>query len=126
MTTYGDEFVILFHKVSEHEGRGDHWDLMLQDQDRLLTWELMRRPEAGMTITAKRLPDHRLAYLDFEGALSENRGIVSRWEKGRLLWLSKSPTRLAARLVNDRLDWRVEVTIESDQSISVSVFESGD
>jgi len=125
MTKPLDEFVILFHQVPKQADRRDHWDLMLQDQDRLLTWELASRPEVGATVRATRLPDHRLTYLDFEGPLSKNRGIVSQWEKGRFQWLTQSQSQWIVRLINRRIDWRVDINIV-DQSLSISIFEFDD
>ncbi len=36
----------------------------------------------GAHIAALALPEHRLAYLDYEGPVSGNRGSVKRWDAG--------------------------------------------
>lgn len=63
--------------------RPSHWDLMVENGDSLLTWELETLPEAvtgGQPLPwlARRLPDHRYVYLDYEGMLSGGRGQVAR------------------------------------------------
>jgi hypothetical protein len=59
-----------------------HWDLMLEDGGVLRTWRLLEEPAVGRTVPAEKLPDHRLAYLDYEGPVSGDRGNVVRWDYG--------------------------------------------
>ena len=75
-------FVILHHTVHG----GEHWDLMLEQGNTLLTWQLLREPFelASLPIPARRIGDHRKAYLDYEGSLSRNRGDVRRVGEGRV------------------------------------------
>lgn len=69
--------------VLEHDSpRGRHWDLMLEQGGVLLTWALAEPPQAGRTIAAEALGDHRAAYLDYEGPVSGGRGSVTRWDHG--------------------------------------------
>jgi len=42
--------------------------------------------------------DHRLEYLDYEGVVSGNRGIVRRLDRGELVWLETGPNLLVARI----------------------------
>ena len=78
-------FVVLFHQVPLDSPRQDHWDLMLESDGVLETWALDSEPSAGRTISAKRLVEHRLAYLEFEGEISGGRGSVRRIWKGTFL-----------------------------------------
>ena len=73
-------FVILQHEV---EG-GEHWDLMLEYGNVLVTWRLAREPtdQASLPIVAKRIFDHRKSFLDFEGPLRGGRGHVQRADAG--------------------------------------------
>ena len=75
-------FVILRHEVSDDTRRGLHWDLMLEDEGVLRTWALAEEPHLEATIDAVQLPDHRMAYLDYEGDVSGGRGRVSKWDVG--------------------------------------------
>ncbi len=72
-----ERFVIL-----RHVGHGeDHYDLMFADGDVLATWQVPVSPvelSAGESVPAVQLPDHRLAYLAYEGPVSGGRGRVSR------------------------------------------------
>ena len=70
-------FVIL-----EHDHPHLHWDLMLEVAGVLRTWRLAIPPRPGATGEATPLGDHRIAYLDYEGPVSGNRGAVRRWDAG--------------------------------------------
>ncbi len=70
-------FVIL-----EHDHPTLHWDLMLEHGAALRTWRLAEPPQAGKTVAATALADHRRLYLDYEGPVSGNRGQVRRWDAG--------------------------------------------
>ena len=71
-------FVIL-----EHDHPTLHWDLMLEADGVLKTWRLARPPlREHASIAATKLADHRLAYLDYEGPVSGDRGTVTRWDRG--------------------------------------------
>lgn len=73
-------FVILHHTQSD----GEHWDLMLEEGEVLLTWRLSADPTVSGSnrIAAERVADHRPAYLTYEGELSGGRGFVRRIESG--------------------------------------------
>jgi len=77
-TTGEFRFVVLEHDSP----RGRHWDLMLQQGDRLRTWALAAPPDTPGPIPAEPLADHRLVYLDYEGPISGGRGTVRPWDKG--------------------------------------------
>ncbi len=55
---------------------------MLEFADSLRTWALRNEPMSADTIAAKALPDHRLAYLDYEGPVSGERGSVVQYDRG--------------------------------------------
>ena len=59
-----------------------HWDLLLEDGDKLLAWRLLQEPTANIPVSAEVLPDHRLLYLDYEGPVSGDRGTVYQWDSG--------------------------------------------
>jgi len=69
--------------VLEHTGpQGLHWDFMLETQEALTTWAIAEPPDAAPQVAAEALPDHRKAYLDYEGPISDERGSVTRWDRG--------------------------------------------
>jgi hypothetical protein len=94
-------FVIL-----HHQGHGDeHWDLMLEREGRLLTWQLPREPwgPRGSPVAARKIGDHRLAYLNYEGPISGGRGTVRRVDRGPLIWISQAADRFEFTIQGMRL-----------------------
>jgi hypothetical protein len=87
-------FVVLIH---DHPAL--HWDLMLEKEAGLRTWRLERAPGEAGPIAAESLADHRLAYLDYEGPVSGNRGSVRRFDRGEYALLEETDSRLEVKLV---------------------------
>lgn len=82
---------------------------MLQRGQVLATWRLARLPvglKADDKVPAEELPDHRLAYLDYQGPLSRNRGTVRRVDRGRYDLLSRNRGGWTVRLRGRRLRGR--------------------
>ena len=113
-------FVLLTHECSLPSA--SHWDLMLEHAGVLLTWRLSQLPEAwrsvapgvggGLTqLEAERIADHRIAYLDYEGPISGNRGRVTRWDRGHYNRLEETTDSLRVELEGDRVRGVVELPI---------------
>lgn len=75
-------FVVLRHEMPAGAARPSHWDFMLECGGVLRTWALPQLPNAFEPQIVESLPDHRLAYLEYEGEVSGGRGSVSRWDAG--------------------------------------------
>lgn len=75
-------YVILRHDLPAQDGRGLHWDLMLETDSGLKTWALDAEPASATSIPATLLADHRLEYLVYEGPVSNGRGKVTQWDYG--------------------------------------------
>ncbi len=88
-------FVILCHSLPSGES---HWDFMLESGEVVRTWALSSEPAEDKAIAAKPLPDHRLAYLDYEGPISGDRGHVSRWDAGTFEFEQDDRTKAIVRL----------------------------
>ena len=97
-------FVILRHEFSQSQQRDTHWDLMLEQQGALRTWALASEPDAETEIAAEALPDHRLAYLAYEGPVSGNRGSVTRWDAGEYEPLVDLPDEVLVKFRGTRLN----------------------
>lgn len=74
-------FVIQEHRTGDG---GRHWDLMLEDGERLLTWRLGAGPETMGTeaIEAEKSFDHPLRFLTYEGPVQQGTGRVQIAEAG--------------------------------------------
>jgi hypothetical protein len=108
-------FVLLYHKLPPGSARESHCDLMLEVGDVLRTWSFAALPStwrnladsasaheiciAGTNVVvAQQLPDHRLAYLEYEGLVSEGRGHVSRLDAGTFQKIRQSTQKWAVEL----------------------------
>lgn len=94
-------FVILHHTTPD----GEHWDLMLEHGDVLLTWQLLKEPTGpeSLPIPAKRIGDHRKLYLDYEGPLSGGRGEVRRIDTGTVEFTCLNDSRVQFQLRGSNL-----------------------
>src|SRR5262245_61559573 len=94
--------------ILEHDHPFLHWDLMLEEGETLATWRLSALPgRERLVIPAERIGAHRLAYLDYEGPLSGNRGRVNRWDVGVYVQEQESPT--VYRLKGGRWQGKIEI-----------------
>ena len=75
------KYVIHFHKTDT-----DHYDLMLEDNNTLLTWQIdiddILNILDGSPAMIKRINDHRSEYLTYEGPISCDRGMVQIYDTG--------------------------------------------
>jgi hypothetical protein len=111
-----NRFVILLHKSVAVE----HWDVMLEvlvdGCGQLETWSIspqanLHETESGnlnyklksFSCPAKKLPYHRIAYLDYEGEISNNRGNVKRIDKGKYQKINDNKFRLYGKLLDGEL-----------------------
>ena len=86
-------YSVLHHRVPEDSGRENHFDLLLENFGALATWEVLYWPPTTTETenqSARRLPDHRLEYLEFEGSLSNDRGQVKRVCEGTFQFVSQT------------------------------------
>ncbi|MCC6423647.1 MAG: hypothetical protein IT447_09245 [Phycisphaerales bacterium] len=88
-------YVILHHQGIE----SPHYDLMVETAEgsALRTWRIDRWPPMNGEI-ATPLPDHRRAYLEYEGPLTNHRGHVRRIDAGTCLIQLNSTEQLIVQL----------------------------
>ncbi len=98
-------YVILQHESPS----GLHFDFMLEMGGVLKTWSLAQPPAPGVDMEAKALPDHRPAYLDYEGPISGDRGSVTRWDRGTYEVETQSESELTVQLNGEKLNGRVSL-----------------
>lgn len=106
-------FVILEHSPGLAGPRVRHWDFMLEAGDSLRTWALAAEPAIGATVEATALPDHRPAYLEYEGPVSGDRGTVARFDRGEYQVESESPASLCVTIAGSRLRGKARLQQES-------------
>jgi hypothetical protein len=94
--------------------RGTHYDLMLEHGGKLLTWAIPEPPRAGLRTCATKLPDHRLAYLEYEGPVSDNRGDVRRADAGEYLVSQWDDTAMKLELRSPNGDLHVELRHQAE------------
>jgi len=95
-------------RILTHDFPFEHWDLLIESDNQLLTWRLLKEPlishaEEALEVTAEQLNAHRLIYLEYEGPVSGNRGSVAEWDRGTCEVLSRQPHRLHMRFDGQRL-----------------------
>jgi hypothetical protein len=88
---------------------------MLETGGVLATWALEDLPAAGQQVSAERLADHRIDYLDFEGPVSGNRGAVTRWDAGRYRVESQTAAAWHVRIRGSQLDGQLVLEAEVDE-----------
>src|SRR5262245_64668801 len=101
-----------------------HWDLMLEVDGALRTWRLSAPPEPEFDVAAEPLGDHRLAYLDYEGPVSGDRGYVTRWDAGIVEWLYDDANAMRVRLSGEKLDGELTLQASDDGMLKCRYFPS--
>ena len=94
----------------EHQWNGIHYDFMLEIGGALRTWSLGTPISPGVDIAARELPDHRLAYLDYEGPISGDRGVVRRLDRGTFATRTWEFDRIEVELDGDQLNGPLRLT----------------
>lgn len=107
-------FVLLWHDVEQMPNRKSHFDLLLEDQGSFVTIELCQLPNLQTEVLGTTLPRHRLAYWDLQGALSENRGHVTRVTRGEFTIIQTAPGTLDLWLCSTDLSAMLQVRWQPD------------
>lgn len=92
---------------------------MLEHGAVLETWAIDMPIQVGVDMVSRKLPDHRLAYLDYEGEVSGGRGEVSRYDRGAFESLDWTEKLVRVKLRGGRFLVNVEIRsleIERDEA----------
>ncbi len=133
-------FVLLYHRCPLEQEKPSHWDWMLEHGQALWTWQLLELPASwrvaladrvvprmpskiSETVSIRRLPDHRLAYLDHEGPVSAGRGEVKRCDSGTYQFIRQESGLLVIDMQGTMLRCRVEVK-ENKLTVKAPEFRS--
>ena len=126
-------FVVLHHVMPPLSDRPDHWDLMLEKESSavldpaektLETWALDAQPSIGRTIGARKLPDHRAYYLDNDGPLSDDRGVVTRQMCGEFEWILNGLDKKQIKLFTEDQIWTLIIRKVNSVDFEVEITES--
>jgi len=119
-------FVLLRHETPPGYARGLHWDFMIEADGALRTWALTESPleiisgvQGPRKIDAEALPDHRIAYLEYQGEIAGNRGAVTRCEQGTCQILRSSENELLLQLHGQQLVGQALLQSQSSNSVGV-------
>ena len=82
--------------VQQHFRDADDWhfDLMLECKDALVTFSTPVPPDETdrLPCVARQLPNHRLAYLEYQGEISGGRGWCQIHDQGAMEWIEPAET----------------------------------
>lgn len=109
------QFVLLHHRLPPDSDRPDHFDLMLEDGDSLLTWAVADFPHERSQL-AEELPRHRMAYLTYEGPVSKNRGQVKRVAAGSFEWLQRADGEWIVELNSPALSGKLHLQRQDEKT----------
>ncbi len=89
---------------------------MLQRGDVLATWQLLSEPvdPTSLPVSARKIADHRLEYLTYEGPVSRNRGTVTRVDSGTVQYECFDADEAVIRLTGERLQGRFTLSGSGD------------
>ncbi len=99
--------------VLHHDHPFAHWDLLLETPAGCWTWRLRAAPDSPGEISAERIADHRALYLNYEGPVSGDRGVVTQWDAGEFVWLTATADRAAGLMHGKTWCGRIELSADS-------------
>jgi hypothetical protein len=109
-------FVILRHEIGVEFERTDktHFDWMFEVRGKLRTWSTVPiSVSEGTEVDAEQLADHRIDYLDFEGEISGNRGVVTRVAEGHYELVDETEDLFIATLSLRDLSSEEDLTVKT-------------
>jgi len=115
-------FVILRHVDRE----GTHFDLMIEYKDVLWTWKFSEWPDGvgEKSHIGQRIADHRPIYLEYEGPISGDRGMVTRVDWGDCIIEQESHDGYLVRFSGTIFTGRFSLTPAASQSWALRRLEA--
>lgn len=106
--------------IQTHSGCGPlHYDMMLACGEVLATWRFAAQPtdaSPARTMMCERIQDHRLAYLSYEGPVSNGRGRVDIFDGGEYDAIAADDGRWEFVLHGRRISGRFELVRRGEGS----------
>ena len=115
-------FAILLHKTDQSNS---HYDLLFEDDMSLLSWKMEDCPfiEKKWLNIKKNFP-HRKLYLDYEGEIYNNRGIVERIDFGTYDFINRKTLSLKGEKLSGSIRFEFDPDME-DNRIFFTADENG-
>lgn len=103
------EFVIQKHI---HTDNPAHWDMMLQQSDKLLTWRINVPPEniSSIPIEAEKIFDHPIKFLTYQGAVNNGNGNVEIADAGTYKIVEITPDKINISITGKIIKGMMELT----------------
>ncbi len=83
---------------------------MLEAKEDLRTWKLLDSPDSFLPIKIQASFNHRLKYLDYEGAVGQGRGSVKRFDQGTYEWIEQTDKHVIVQLHGQKLNGLIKLT----------------
>lgn len=107
-----NSFVIQEHTRPE----GVHWDLMLQSGDVLRTWRLGIGPEQiqNEPVPAKKIADHPLRFLSYEGPVQNNTASVKIADRGNFAIIEQTEKEISFEATGQILKGKFQLQLQQN------------
>lgn len=113
---YPQRFAVSLHQMPSHQARPTHFDLFLEKEDFLMSWILAAPLSDQMNTFVIPNRDHRKDYLDYDGPISQDRGMIRRVQQGRLLWMQSDNDLVEALLRLDNRTFKLTIVRIGEES----------
>jgi DNA polymerase Ligase (LigD) len=110
--------------VLAHDWPVPHLDLFVERDGVLKAWRLPIHFDPTVPCPAEVNVDHRLHYLDYEGPVSGDRGVVARWDRGAAVWERVEPGRVLVWFDGQRMSGDFELARRNETEWELRPAES--
>jgi len=104
-------FSVSRHQTNSASARPNHYDLFLETEDCLWTWEWLDLPATCPKGWCRRLPNHRKVYLDHSGPISGDRGTLTPFLRGHLVWKEVTEAFVEVDLFAPEGEWTLQLSL---------------
>ena len=92
--------------ILSHNHPTQHFDFMLEKEGVLETWRLNLLP-GNTPFLAEKIHDHRLEYLEYEGPVSNDRGVVKRMDRGKYEIIADTESFMIIQLLEGKYQGQI-------------------
>ncbi len=92
--------------ILSHDHPTQHFYFMLEKEGVLETWRLNLLP-GNAPFLAEKIHDHRLEYLEYEGPVSNDRGVVKRMDSGKYEIIADTESFMIIQLLGGKYQGQI-------------------